>query len=671
MSQSAPIAAPMRKVRWPFWMRKPRWLAAILASIAVLTVAMGALLYPPSRQSVCDGLMKDPLVQGPETAQRLAIVLHGMRMEPGDLKSLTATILSTPGYADTRLIVPRLPVGIFSTAQTDDISACLITLVDREWQKREAAGQPYRSMLLVGHSIGSLFVRKLYVVARGELKAAPFEKGLREALGMHGDNAGPVPRRGRWVDTVDRIVLLGAINRGWSADHHMPLVRMVQIQTGLAFSRLVQAMNGPALTVMATRKGAPFVTQLRLQWLAMMDCSSPRLARESSGPQPTSTGRCDEQPQTAVADVVQLLGTQDDLIPPGDGIDPVTGGSFTYLEVPHSDHRNVVVMDSNTPEGEARSKVLLKALGPAPVKSDATPELVSARGQPDFDVKHVVFVMHGIRDEGFWTERLASRVRARLRKLPDCGDVLKCKIRIDVSSYGYFPMLSFLKPGARNEKVEWLMDRYAQARAQYPDAKFHYVGHSHGTYLLKKALDNYEAVRFERVALAGSVLRTDEDWPALLESKRVKGILNLSASGDWVVAFFPNALQQLGLQDLGGAGFYGFDEYKVQNFEQFPSDGKSWVVGGHGAAVAEDWWDPVAGFIATGQRPEPKPAMLQDEQSGPVKAGGFLALGIWALIAAALALVAWLIWQARVGEGVKTAALIAYGWFIWFVLTSV
>lgn len=671
MSRFAPIAARMRKIQWPTWMRTPKWVAAILVSMAVLSFALGALLYPPSRESVCDGLMKDLPAQGPETAQRLAIVLHGMRMEPADLESLTATILSEPGYANTRIVVPRLPFGIFSTARTDDISACLLTLVDREWQKRKAAGQPYRSMLLVGHSIGSLFVRKLYVVARGELKAAPFEKGLREALGMNGGNIGPVPRRGRWVDAVERIVLLGAINRGWSADHHMPFVRMFQIQTGLAFSRLVQAVNGPQLTVMATRKGAPFVTQLRLQWLAMMDCSSRELARESAAAQPAPTAYCDEQAKTAVADVVQLLGTQDDLIPPGDGIDTVAGGSFTYLEVPYSNHRNVIEMGSDTPEGRERAKVLLKALGPVPVKSDATPELVAARGQPDFDVKHVVFVMHGIRDEGFWTERLASRARAKLRELPDCGDELKCKIKLDVSSYGYFPMLSFLKPGARNEKVEWLMDRYAQARAQYPDAKFYYVGHSHGTYLLKKALDNYEAVKFERVALAGSVLRTDEDWPALLESKRVNGILNLSASGDWVVAFFPNALQQLGLQDLGGAGFHGFDEYKVPNFEQFPSDGKSWVVGGHGAAVAEDWWDRVAGFIATGQRPKPKPAMLQDEQSWPVKAGGFLAPGIWALIAAALALVAWLIWQARVREGVKTAALIAYGWFIWFVLTSV
>ena len=48
-------------------------------------------------------------------------------------------------------------------------------------------------------------------------------------------------------------------------------------------------------------------------------------------------------------------------------------------------------------------------------------------------------------------------------------------------------MLSFLRPGVRQEKVEWLMDRYTEAKAMYPKAKFHFVGHSHGTYLAKQS----------------------------------------------------------------------------------------------------------------------------------------------------------------------------------------
>lgn len=95
------------------------------------------------------------------------------------------------------------------------------------------------------------------------------------------------------------------------------------------------------------------------------------------------------------------------------------------------------------------------------------------------------------------------------------------------------------------------------------------------------------------------------------------------------------------------------------------------MVGGHGAAVAEDWWDHVAGFIATGQRPTPDPMQLQDQQAWPVKAGGAIAPVIWLLIAAALVLGVRFIVRSRMREWAKTATLIAYGWLVWFVLTSV
>ena len=503
-------------------MTKKGWgaLLALCVPVALLFVFMMPALQVPSRAQVCEGLRQDMLERGPQSAQRMAVVLHGMRMEPQALQPLVDTLLKAPGYEDTRIFVPRLPFSTLSTARAEDITACIVDFVDQAWREKQATGSDYRSVLLVGHSMGSLFARKLYVVARGELASAPFEKSLRSALGLSEGNPTPVPPR-PWAQAVDRIVLLGAINRGWSVDHHMPFGRMLEMQAGLSVNRLVQAMGGPPFAVMATRKGAPFVTQLRLQWLEMMDCEQRRLALQPStaeakhavaaqGAGADATGhRCMGGSSMPVVPVAQLLGTQDDLIPPGDGIDPVAGSAFVYLEVPQSNHSTVVEMGGDTSVAQQRRAALVRALQPGVVESSVAPELVAARGAPDFDVKHVVFVMHGIRDEGYWTERLGARVRTRLMEQPGCKDQPPCKVKLEVSSYGYFPMLSFLKPGSRNEKVEWLVDRYAQARAQYPNAKFYYVGHSHGTYLLKEALDNYESVKFERVALAGSVLRTD------------------------------------------------------------------------------------------------------------------------------------------------------------------
>ena len=63
------------------------------------------------------------------------------------------------------------------------------------------------------------------------------------------------------------------------------------------------------------------------------------------------------------------------------------------------------------------------------------------------------------------------------------------------------------------------MDRYAEARARYPRAELDYVGHSNGTYLAAKALHDYPAAHFKHIVFAGSVVRRDYDWLALIKPK--------------------------------------------------------------------------------------------------------------------------------------------------------
>lgn len=655
---------------------------------------LAALSWVASAQDCGAIAWTQTLASNTGPATRLAIVLHGMDGDPAHMMAVGDAIQNLDGYRDTDIVIPQLPFSAFSAALPSDILVCLVKLIDSKWRDKQASGSGYKSILLVGHSMGSLFARKLYVIARGELPGAPFEPELKKSVKDLGLSPGlGAPRE--WFSSVERIVLLAAINRGWTVDHHLEWDRIIYMQAGLALNRMAQAVELPAFTVMATRRGAPFVTQLRLQWLAMMECSQTPEARAKeaggqkeqavaprqgavlavgdkalSGEQAdTESEGCKGSTPTRLAPVVQLLGSRDDLVPPADNIDAVAGRRFTYLNVPHSNHGNVVEMAGKDAFEEARRRVFVRALDKTD-KGDAPPELLSARTDPDYTVKHVVFVMHGIRDEGFWTERLGAKVRAKLEQTQHCTEATQCRVRLEASSYGYFAMLSFLKPGSRNEKVEWLMDRYTEAKAQYPAAKFYYVGHSHGTYLLKEALKNYEAVKFERVVLAGSVLRSDHDWLPLIQSKRIGSMLNLSAAGDWVVAFFPNAMQMMHLQDLGGAGFYGFEK-KGAGVTQV-ANGR-WVVGGHGAAVAEDWWEPVAEFIATGSLavPDRSPKLVQNMQSCWVAIGGAVAPLLWLLIAAILGCGGWAIVRSNRREWVKTLGLVFYGWFIWFVVTSV
>ena len=224
-------------------------------------------------------------------------------------------------------------------------------------------------------------------------------------------------------------------------------------------------------------------------------------------------------------------------------------------------------------------------------------------------------------------------------------------------------MLSFLQPGARRDKVEWLMDRYTTAKAQYPDASFSYIGHSNGTYLLAKALQDYPAVKFRNVVFAGSVVNRDFDWPQLIKQRRVEQVLNFVASADWVVAWFPKALQDIGLQDVGSAGYDGFSKH--------PDVNKGYVIGGHGAALDEDWWDAIARFVVTGSYAQPTDTNVLATPDWWVRYPALVSWAVWICIALTLALFLRLILKLRIREWQKTLVVVAYLFLIWTVLTSV
>jgi hypothetical protein len=229
-------------------------------------------------------------------------------------------------------------------------------------------------------------------------------------------------------------------------------------------------------------------------------------------------------------------------------------------------------------------------------------------------------------------------------------------------------MLSFLRPWARQQKVEWLMDRVTEAKSRFPDAALSYVGHSHGTYLIKKAMQDYPAVCFKHVVLAGSVLRTDEDWGALLAAGRVAKVLNFTASADWVVAFFPNAMQRLRWQDLGGAGHYGFSRAAPGLVQM--QGAHRYLVGRHSAALDEGWWDSIAEFILHGKF-EPAPMPTRSSHAWWVALGAAVAPVLWLVIAAVLGAGLWGLTLLCIREWLKTILIILYLSVIWTVLTKV
>ena len=217
------------------------------------------------------------------------------------------------------------------------------------------------------------------------------------------------------------------------------------------------------------------------------------------------------------------------------------------------------------------------------------------------------------------------------------------------------------------------MDRYTAAKARYPRARFHYVGHSNGTYLLASALKEYPAVRFDQVVFAGSVVHTGYRWSELQpedqpeERWQVQKVLNFVATADWVVAFFPKAFEVLGIQDLGGAGHDGFTEAS-DSVRIVESD--RYVQGGHAAGLQEQVWDSIARFVLIGEFQEPTP-VLQPEQALWVRAPARVAPLIWVVIFVLLLIGFRKLLRLEIREWQKTLLVLAYLWLIWTIITKV
>jgi len=610
-------------------------------------------------QEVSATLDRD-LVSSPDgTSRRLVVLVEGSLGNEGLVHVRRAIQEIMP---DADLFAPSLSTGLFSF---DDPLALTCDLINRGDELCRARN--YQSIVLVGHCMGGIFIRKLYVTACGENPDALFEseptdpfiaRSLTFALKLRGlvrrivpsskpnSNRAQLPKDQKaWAEKIERVVLLAAVNRGWSISEHLSFRHAIFWTLKTWLGNVLAFLHQKSPLILNLRRGAPFIAQLRIQWLSMQRAF--RKGRKSVGGAAT----------------IQLLGSIDDLVSPVDIVDLATGADFIYLNVPRSGHESVAVMD-NSGEGRTRYEIfkeaLLSPVGNLKQHSVLPSDLIPM--QPDDSVTDVVFIVHGIRDEGYWTQKLAQRVKF-------LGREKQRNIASVASGYGYFPMLPFLLPWGRRSKVEWLIDQYTEALALYPEAAFSYIGHSNGTYLLARALQDCPCLHFNRVVFAGSVVRREYDWSSMLETGRVRGVLNYVATADWVVACFPKLMQDLRLQDIGSAGHDGF----LQSLQTSPSGLQQvYVAGDHGAAIGEPRWDELAEFVLDGTVP---PLTNDNHRAWWVVALGKMPILVWALLGAVLVACGWEIanWGAEPSPTNVTArvlGLIAYLWVIRKILTG-
>jgi len=563
----------------------------------------------------------EPSNTGPKDGRCLVVILNGWLGTPAKMNDVKTAVRDTYGSEPDFYVPPLDYANLFSTTPAAEIVSQLLENMDTICDPPAKYGK----IVLVGISMGGVFARRLFLAATDIHKAVPNEKELGNAHRRH------------WVDKVERIVTLGGLNRGWLSSGRLSWVESF-------FTNLVGLMGHlrpgtSRLTIFEVRRGAPFIVQTRLQWLKL------RRSREPDKPEPL---------------VIQLLGTQDNLVAPDDAVDfAVDRGRespYFYLELPHTRHDNAFVFspsmcDRDGKFGRDRKAKFINALTwsrdqlvkyqiASEYLADTLPE------EPDPKVKHVVFIVHGIRDDGYWTRKIAQRIRehaadaAKRFGKNEAEEEWRCV----TSSYGYFAMLPFLLPWVRTQKVEWLMDLYVGVKSRFPCAKFSYVGHSNGTYLIARALQDYPAARFHHVLFAGSVVRRNYEWDKLLAIKRVDKVVNMVATRDWVVALFPQGLEPLRrFFDLGGAGFGGFDQARRAPKDLNLNEVR-YVIGSHSAGLVETQWPRIADFIVNGTDPAPPDPDYSDKQSRFMRCVSKVSTAIFAvLVVLAVAILVWIL----------------------------
>lgn len=563
-------------------------------------------------------------------AKTLAVILHGLGRGSEGMADVKAVVRKTASDG-VDLYAPTLPYsrGLDWRGANTIVRQIVSDLDDI------CASRNYERVVFIGHSMGGALLRRVFLTGAPH---SPDYSGPYEARDDLSDAARKDPERhARWASKVDRLVLLASWDKGWTVSERGGWRYNFGLNL-LGFIGRVQTLFGDARvlgrTMLDLRRGSTFIVQTRLLWLAYRRWHIRRFRehyRELDG--------IDERlvyadpPDGAINPlIVQVLGTQDNFVSPQDQVDCDVDGAdwappgeqdprpqlYCLMEIPGTNHRDIIEFGSReggdrTDVHKAREEVFTAALTVEPSALGSPDEPACVRNPSFFadqrmpideSIEHVAFVIHGIRDDGYWTPRIAKAIKEAAEETTTAPDATAARLPLDklitlTPTYGYFSMGSFIMPWVRQQKVEWFMDHYVNVKARYPKATMHYVGHSNGTYLAAKALQDYKAARFGRIYFAGSVVHPAFDWKTPVAERRLRNFHNARGGTDGVVALLPKSLEYF--SDLGGGGFDGFEQIETDSAELTQS--KRYARNGHGGAIAEDHWGEIAQFIVTGAKP--------------------------------------------------------------------
>lgn len=450
-------------------------------------------------------------------------------------------------------------IPLFTDQSAEDLANQLDEDIERAQRETDA-----KKIILVAYSSGSALVRRALFQAKERewerRKLEAVRKTMIHDYPNQADNTRPIPSRS-WAALLEKVIHIGGMTVGWEFNSQMP-------KHYLWLGPIIRPLC-PNWFVWQIYRGSKFITDTRIG--------------------------LNRHPIRNKHQTYYILGTQDQFLSPRDAVEP---GSLQeqknnpiYLEIQGFDHNTILnftesrlnhilndIINCNR-GGESIALSLanqyhIKHI----IKSDIDDYVDPMDNEPAMkikSVKHVIIVLHGIRDDGFWAKRIAHRIKEQNRKIkfnelygsesPPAVVINKTamekaaeELRVVSLSYGYFSLWDFLRPGGRRQAVEWFQNVYADITALYPNAEVSFVGHSNGTYLGTHALQ-CEHLDYRYLVLAGSVVRRDfwdtkgKEWQW---KKKVGRLLNLQGVDDWIVGLLPGGLESIPIagkwMDLGG-----------------------------------------------------------------------------------------------------------------------
>ena len=497
---------------------------------------------------------------------------------------------------DSRVLQPQLDMGLFSTRNPADLEQEIVRFINDAVDEHRP-----QKIVLFGFSTGCLLVR-------GALLQA-----LSDKL--------------EWVKQIDRVLYAGGILRGWSITTAtpfavrlmMPIIRLMVLINKLAWMTKVTWLHSfnvhwNVFFYSSAERGTPYVVEQQLRFLRFLRYSE----------------------HLSHVRFIYLIGTRDRYVSPADTVEILPLIESWYIELPGLSHFEIINPGGIGKRAVEQWRDTMKTsllggddeLQRFSISGDYIDDYfyhldLPVQNRVHTEVEHVVILLHGVRDDGFWTKRIGAKIKQVTGSY---------KVRTPTPSYGFFSVLNFLSVFARKSKVRWFLEMYVTLKIHYPNADISFVGHSNGTYLALQAMKLCKSIRFRRMYLAGCVARTDYQWSQCNDQVSEK-VVNVINANDYIISTSPGFIEYLGWSflNVGGAGQQGFQaEYmtdKVKNYGPFN--------GGHAGAISEPYWPAIARFINGAEFEPPKQVVQQQAQAGS-EANGKLVVPLRVLCLAGL-----------------------------------